>query len=190
MFVFKSRFYPLMLLTILSWSCSEMSEKITDHAAGLNGGFEFFKKGLPVNWLMYTPHTVPNADFSIEPDQAIAKEGKQSLKFDVKNCDSTGGWLSPGFSSEFKEVGQYEGEATYQLSFWIKNDGAKFRVSAGGVTATEGEMKPLLVKQETLHDWEFNSFEISIGVGQHLKMELNILSPGVFWIDDIQIEKV
>ena len=140
----KSKF-PLILGLFLTLSaCQQMSEKETDNSAGLNGGFEISKNNLPVNWLMYSPNTVPNADFEIELDKTIFKEGKQSLRFDVKNCSSTGGWFSPGFTNEFFDTGKFEGECIYKLSFWIQNKGTKFRVNAGSVAPMEGEMKILI----------------------------------------------
>ena len=68
-----------------------MSEQIRDNSAGINGGFEVSKDGLPVNWLMYTSSTVPKADFEIILDKKDFKEGEQSLRFDVKECEDIGG---------------------------------------------------------------------------------------------------
>lgn len=43
-------------LTLFGTSCtSQMSQSVTDETAGLNGGFEHVKEGLPVNWLCYPP---------------------------------------------------------------------------------------------------------------------------------------
>ena len=86
-------------LAISLVACSQMSEQIQDKSAGLNGGFEVSKNGLPVNWLMYTSKTVPNADFEIILDKKDFKEGSQSLRFDVKKCEDIGGWKSPGFTN-------------------------------------------------------------------------------------------
>ncbi len=113
----------LILGLLALTSCMKMSEKETDESAGLNGGFEVAKNGLPVNWLMYTPNTVPDGEFEIIIDKKVFKEGKQSLRFDVINCSSTGGLHSPGFTNEFSEIGKFEGEGTYKLGFWIKNEG-------------------------------------------------------------------
>ena len=167
-----------------------MSEKETDNSAGLNGGFEIAKNGLPVNWLMYTENTVPEADFTIELDQDVFIEGKQSLKFDVKECSSTGGWHSPGFTNEFFDVGKFEGEVVYKLSFWVKNDGATFRVAAGGVAEKEGEMKTLIEGNDKIDEWKLLEYEIAVPKDKRLRLELNILKPGTFWIDDVKIEKI
>ena len=99
--------------------CQPLSEKVTDATVGLNGGFEADRNGLPVNWLMYTPRTVDDAEFAIVLDRDIVKEGQQSLRFDVERCSSVGGWRSPGFTNEFAEVGKFTGPAQYKLSFWI-----------------------------------------------------------------------
>jgi len=167
-----------------------MSEQVVDRSAGLNGGFEVSKNGLPVNWLMYTPNTVPSADFEIVLDKDSFKEGNQSLRFDVKKCSSTGGWFSPGFTNEFFEVGKFEGEASYKISFWIKNYGAKFNISAGSVSAKKGDMSTLIEGNQHIDEWKFFNYEVHIPEDRWLRMQLNILQPGTFWIDDIRIERI
>jgi len=189
-FIIKSYNYFLLGLLLILTGCQQMSEVETDTSAGLNGGFEVSKKGLPVNWLMYSPTTVPDADFEIELDKSIFKEGKQSLRFKVKKCSSTGGWISPGFTNEFFGIGKFEGEGVYKLSFWIKNNGTKYRVNAGGVAPLKGDMKVLVESAEEIEEWKYLEYKINIPKDRHLKMELNILEPGTFWIDDIQIEKI
>lgn len=171
-------------------ACKEMSEKETDKTAGINGGFEIIENNLPVNWLMYTPNTVPNSDFTITFDSTFYIEGKQSLRFDVKKCLTTGGWTSPGFSNEFSETGSFTGEGIYKLSFWVKNDGSKFLIEAGGVSAMEGDMNTLIESDEQIEEWKFLQYEINVPEDRHLRMQLNILQPGTFWIDDIQIIKI
>ena len=71
----------LSLLMMISLGCKQMSEVETDISAGLNGGFETVQNDLPVNWLMYTPKTVPDSNFNIVIDDENFIEGKQSLKF-------------------------------------------------------------------------------------------------------------
>jgi len=187
---FKSVNALILGLFLILTACQQMSEKETDKSAGLNGGFEISKNDLPVNWLMYGPKTVPNADFEIGLDKNTFKEGKQSLRFDVKNCSSTGGWGSPGFTNEFFETGKFEGEGIYKLSFWIKNNGTKFRVNAGGVSPFEGNMKVLMESDEQIDDWRYLEYKINIPIDRHLRMELNVLKSGTLWIDDVQIVKI
>lgn len=185
---------PFLVFTLLfilfTEGCNEMSEKVVDKSAGLNGSFEVSKNGLPVNWVMYTPNTVPYADFQIILDKEVFKEGKQSLKFIVKRCSSIGGWKSPGFTNEFYEVGKYKGEGHYKLSFWVKNDGAEFSISAGGVSATTGNMKTLIKENKQINDWKLLEYQIDVPKDKWLRMQLNLLRPGTFWIDDINIEKL
>ena len=176
----------LLVLT----GCMQMSEKETDKSAGLNGGFEVTKNGLPVNWLMYTPNTVRDGEFKIIFDKTVFKEGKQSLRFDVLNCNSTGGLHSPGFTNEFFDSGTFRGEGIYKLSFWIKNDGSKYRITAGGVAPMEGEMKILIESNQQVENWKYLEYEISVPKDWHLRMQLNILQPGTFWIDDVKIVKI
>jgi len=171
-------------------ACNPMSEHIRDTSAGLNGGFEVSKNGLPVNWLMYTSNTVPKADFNIILDKTDFKEGKQSLRFDVKACEDIGDWHSPGFTNEFFEVGKYNGQARYKLSFWIKNNGSKYIITAGGVESKGGEMHILIEGDEQLKDWKLLEYEIDVPKERWLRMQLNIIKPGTFWIDDIRIEKL
>lgn len=179
----------LLVLVAIAWGCTKMSEYSADQAAGLNGGFEISKKGLPVNWLMYTPKTVPNAEFEIILDREIYKEGVQSLKFDVKKCESIGGWHSPGFTNEFSEVGKFKGPGRYVVSFWVRNSNSKFNISAGGVEAKGGEMKTLIEEDKSIPGWQYFQYEVAVPEARWLRMELTILQPGVFWIDDIRIEK-
>ena len=186
----KSNFALILGLFLILTACQQMSEKETDKSAGLNGGFEISKNDLPVNWLMYSPNTVPNADFEIELDKNIFKEGKQSLRFDVKKCSSTGGWGSPGFTNEFFDTGKFEGDYIYKLSFWIKNKGTKFRVNAGGVAPMKGEMTVLIESDEQIEDWKYFEYKIKVAKNKHLRMELNVLKAGILWIDDVQIVKL
>ena len=167
-------------------SCSQMSEHIKDESAGMNGGFEVAKNGIPVNWLMYSPKTVPNGEFEIVLDKEQFVEGKQSLKFVVKECSSKGGWGSPGFTNQFDVV---QG-ANYRLSFWIMNDAAEFRVMAGGVAPKTVDMKTLIQTSEQISDWK--KYEYIVPVSQEfdqIRLEVNILTAGTFWIDDIRLKK-
>ena len=170
--------------------CRQFSKHEADKSAGLNGSFEVSKNDLPVNWVMYTPKTVPDADFEIVLDKNVYKEGKQSLKFDVKKCTSAGGWGSPGFTNEFFEAGKFVGENRYKLSFWVKNEGSTFKISAGGVSAMKGNMTTLIQEKKQISDWELLEYQINVPKDRWLRMELNILQPGTFWIDDIKIEKI
>ena len=175
---------------ILMGGCRQMSEKVVDETAGLNGSFEVSKNGLPLNWLMYSPSTIPDADFQIILDKEIFKEGKQSLKFDVKRCSSISGRRSPGFTNEFSEAGKYRGEGRYKLSFWVKNAGTEFIITASGVSAFEGNTKTLIKGNEQIDDWKLLEYEVDVPKDWWLRMQLNILQPGTFWIDDIRIERI
>jgi len=185
----KTSFLITLCTLLMCGSCNQMSEQIKDESAGMNGGFEVSKNGIPVNWLMFTSNTVPDADFNIVLDKNVFKEGKQSLRFDVDKCSSIGGWKSPGFTNEFVEMGKYKGEGKYKLSFWIKNEGTEFKISAGGVSAMKGNMITLIQENEQIKDWKLFEYQIDIPKDRWLRMGLNILQPGTFWIDDIQIEK-
>jgi len=180
----------LLLVLLAMVGCQQMSEREIDLSAGINGGFEVSKNSLPVNWLIYSPNTVPTGKFEIILDKEVFKEGTQSLKFKVKECSPSGGWHSPGITNEFFEAGKFEGEGNYKLGFWIKNLGTKFMVKAGGVSPLEGDMKILVEGEELIEDWKYFEYNINVPKERHLRMELNILKPGTFWIDDVQIIKI
>lgn len=185
--------FILLLLTIaFTGGCGPFSEVEEDPSAGVNGGFEIARNGLPVNWLMYTPNTVPGADFRIGLDTEVVKEGKQSLRFDVKRCAKRGGgWHSPGFTNEFFEEGKGRfGEGRYKISFWVRNVGSTYCITAGGVSTMQGEMQTLIKTNERSDDWKRLEYEVEIPKDRWLRLQLNILEPGMFWIDDVRIERI
>ena len=139
-----------ILASVLLSGCDEFSESRQDKTAGINGSFEVVESGLPVNWSVYTPKSIPTGDFDLIIDTIEYKDGKQSLKFLVRECSSRGGWLSPGLFQEYKAT---PGE-TYRVSFWVKNDGAEFRVGVSGVAAKEGEDETIVRSRETIDTWQ------------------------------------
>lgn len=180
----------MMLFFTLLVGCNQifkpMSEQVTDKHAGMNGGFEYTKSGLPVNWLMYTPKTVPDGDFDIEIDTIDFVEGKQSLKFIVRACSADGGWHSPGFCNEFPaEPGQ-----KFMIGFWVKNKETHFLIRIGGIGLSFGQYEPIVNTDETIDTWR--KFEYNYTIPEKMsaiRMEVNILKPGIFWIDGISISK-
>lgn len=171
-------------LIVLSFGCTPMSEIEVDNEAGMNGGFEIVSSGLPVNWLMYTPNTVPNSDFSISLDTKRYKEGNQSLNFNVIKCDSTTGWKAPGFGQEF----ELENGKKYKISLWILNIGSEFNIRIGGVSAKEGESETIIHTDIDYPEWSYLEYNYTIPVKYNrLRFECNIMKPGSFWIDDISI---
>ena len=91
-----------------------MSVLKKDPSIGFNGSFEHTHEGLPVNWQIYTSQTVPTGNFDAGADTTLAKDGHSSMLFTVRQCDSTGGWLSPGLASQIPaRPGQ-----VYRISFW------------------------------------------------------------------------
>ena len=177
----------LILPAFCLLACTQMSETFHDSSAGVNGGFEITQDGLPVNWLMYTPNTVPNADFDIVLDTQDFAEGNQSLRYEVRECGNTGGWHSPGFTNEFSDVGRFRGPATYNVSYWIKNHNTHFVITGGHVATKTGDMRVLYEGTESIETWEQVVHTIEVPEDQWLRLQLNVLSPGSFWIDDVQI---
>lgn len=164
--------------------CIVMSEYEADRSAGLNGSFETARSGLPVNWLVYTPKTVPDGDFDVALDSE-AYDGDQSLRFVVRECSSVGGRLSPGIATEIPAAA---GEVQL-ISFWVLNDGARFAASVSGVSAKTGAPREIIV--DTRHSpGEWTRYEYAYVMSDHdrLRFELNILGPGEIRIDAISIE--
>jgi len=184
---------PLFLVIItamVSTGCRQLSETMVDSNAGLNGGFESSQDGLPVNWSFYTPNTVPESDFRIVLDRESFKGGSQSLKFEVENCSSSGGWQSPGFTSEFFEIGKFMGSAHFRVGFWAMNSGTEFEFAAGGVSANAGAMETMIRENRRIDDCKYYEFAVAVAANQWLRLQMNILAPGIFWIDEIHIERM
>lgn len=164
-----------------------MSETINRTSAGLNGDFEITVSGLPVNWILYTPKTVPDADFDLIIDTEEFKSGKQSLKFIVRECTQTGGWHSPGFTREIDAIPG----ANYRVTFWIKNAGSEYRFIVGGVSAKTGEYGVDMRSSESIDEWRKIEYDFKMPDSyKRLKFELNILKPGTIWIDDLKVEEI
>jgi hypothetical protein len=164
--------------------CYRMNASVIDSAAGLNGSFEIVKDSLPVNWLVYTPTTVPTGDYDLVVDTTEYHGGKQSLKFVVRQCSAEGGWRSPGFSRELDAVPG----RSYTVGFWVKNDGAEFVAKVGGVKATTGTYETIVKSSDRATEWTYHerTYRVPAGFGK-LRVEVNVLRPGTFWIDDVTI---
>ena len=167
--------------------CNKTSESVLDEAAGMNGGFEIVRSGLPVNWNVYTPKTLPTGDYDLIIDTAEYQAGKRSLKFVVRKCSPEGGWHSPGLSREYDATPG----TSYVVGFWAKNDGAVFLARIGGVTATDGRYDTIVRSSETLATWKHYEHQYTMPQGfKRIRFELNILRPGTFWIDEVTISGV
>jgi hypothetical protein len=182
-----------LIFFIVSTACNQVyqyppkSEIIEDESAGMNGGFEYTNSGLPVNWYFYTPTTVPDSDFEIMIDTSDFPEGKQSLKFIVRNCSPAGGWYSPGFCNQFPA----DPGGTFRVSFWIKNQGSYFYIKIGGINSSAGQYKTIVETNEEIDPWRNFEYNYVVPEGMNeIRFEVNILKPGVFWIDDIRINRV
>lgn len=164
--------------------CEKMSESVIDESVGINGGFEVTRDGLPVNWLVYTPATVPTGDYDFVIDTIVYKEGRQSLKFVVRECAPTGGWYSPGFSKEYEATAG----VTYLIGLWVRNEGSLFRAKVGGVSAFEGDYETIVEAGDSIPEWrQYEHLYTMPEEFDRLRLEVNVLSQGTFWIDDITI---
>lgn len=167
--------------------CSQMSEQVKDPSAGMNGGFEHMRSGLPVNWIVYSPATIPSGRYQLVLDDDDFREGTQSLRFHVEECSPTGGWHSPGITQEYPA----EPGTTYAISYWIKTEGCDWTVSVGGVTAKTGEYETQDSSEINADSWHHVAGEYTVPPQyDRLRFELSITSPGDLWIDDVRIEPV
>ena len=176
----------ILLIIFPSLGCTKMSEQIKDESVGMNGGFEHVKSGLPVNWLVYTPSTIPTGNYELILDRTDFKEGEQSLRFLIHECSATGGWHSPGIGQEYPAI---PGES-YRISFWIKNEGCEYVVGVGGVGAKTGQSETVDSSKGATDSWKLVEHTITVPQQyERIRFELSIRSPGSLWIDDVKIEQ-
>ncbi len=172
---------------MLSSCMKEMSESIHDESAGLNGGFEKIKNNLPLNWLVYTQNTTGSGNFNILIDSTSAAEGKHCLHFAIKDCSNKGGRFSPGISTEIKaKTGN-----TYRITCKIKNRDSAFCLRVSGVNAFESSSGPELRSAESIPGWREIQLEYTLAKNmEKLRLEVNVLSAGDFWMDEVSIEEI
>lgn len=178
----------LLTVSVLAGACSPLSRCVEDPAAGFNGGFEQVRDGLPLNWSVYAPETVPEGRFRIVLDPRDPREGRQSLCFEVESCSADGGWRSPGL---FRELPAEPG-ATYRIRFWIRSRDCAWSARARGVAPKTGAPVELLASSvDASADWRLVEREVTVPApNEHLRFELSITSPGSLWIDDVSIVRL
>ena len=164
--------------------CTNMSESVLDESAGMNGSFEVVRSGLPVNWFVYTPKTIPTGDYDLVIDTTEHQGGRQSLKFAVRQCSPEGGWHSPGFSREYDATPG----ASVSVGFWVKHNGAEFLAKVGAVAADEIRYETVVRSSAPIDSWQHFEHVYTMPQGfNKVRFELNVLRPGTFWIDDVTI---
>lgn len=178
------------VLMLSFYSCNQTSILFEDSTAGMNGGFEISESGIPVNWILYIPKTDPAGGHEIVVDTNEFKEGKQSLKFIIHEGHSvTEGFPLSGLCNEYEAV---PGDS-YRISFWIKNDGCRFFIQIGGVSAGDGKYDTIVKSSETISAWRLMEYKYTMPTEykfKRIRFDLNISNPGYFWIDDIRIDRV
>jgi len=178
-----------MIFTVAMTACHNMSEFVHDEKAGFNGGYEMTKFGWPVNWYIYSPSTIPTGDYDLILDREAKMDGNQSLKFDVRQCSANGGWHSPGI---FKTIPARTG-SRYKVSFWLKNNGCEYRVNIGSERpGPDGRYEGgRFLSADSIKSWQQFTHEYTVPEGfDNIRFELNILHPGVLWIDDVRIDEI
>ncbi len=180
--------YVLFFLLPLFTGCFNPIIVELDPSAGFNGSFEKSKHGLPLNWHFYTSEEYEQS-YNVILETESAKEGKQSLKFNIKSIDTLKlheEMLAPGmFGLTDAEIGD-----KYKVSFWLKNQGSKFNIHVGnqffGLFA-----ETILETDDNITDWTYFEYEYTIPESNpSICFGLNFISPGTFWIDDVRIEKM
>lgn len=182
----KKYWHTLILLFFFLTGCMFSTTIVErDPSAGFNGSFEKTKHHLPLNWTIYAAADYQK-NYYLSFDTLFVKEGKQSLKFEIHKVDPSG-QLSrkPGF------LGRIDGKVgeKYKVSFWVKNSGCDFKVAIYNLGDRNNE--PVIRTNENIADWKY--FEHIHAVPEKfptLNFEVNIFSPGTFWIDDVRIEKI
>jgi hypothetical protein len=182
--------YSLILVLFLAMmnGCFNPVVVERDPSAGFNGGFEKTKHGLPVNWYFYTSEEYEKS-YKIILDIEIAKEGKQSLRFEVLSIDTLKiheEKLAPGmFGLTDAEIGE-----KYKVSFWIKNQGCEFNINVGNQFFMFFS-EVILETDENFTDWTYFEYEYTIPESNPgICYGLYFLSPGTFWIDDVRLVKL
>lgn len=177
------------------------SEVRRSRTAGDNLGFEILEKGKPVNWFFKTERVINSmsvhgdvVEFECMVDTLDFKEGKRSLRYDLRRCSSNRENMRlyayyPGFFNEFDA----EPGATYRVGFWIKNQGCEFTVRTSAVRAYGGGP----CENHSFHadvdipEWTHYSLDQTVcPTMDYLRIELDILSVGTFRIDGLTIEKL
>jgi hypothetical protein len=181
-----TNFAILWLILCITHGCTKVSIIERDSSAGLNGGFEIIRKGLPANWHIYAPDAYKKS-YNLVYDTLNVKEGNQSLKFIIQKVDTSfQEWKKPGF---FGSIDATIGDK-YKVSFWVKNTGCDFKVKV----ASEGDgmyEKDIVWTNESFEDWKYYQDDYTVPEPfPNVRFEVNIFSPGEFWIDDVKIEKI
>ncbi len=162
-----------------------LSKDYTDRAAGDNGSFEVAKNGLPANWLLYTQETAGSGRFTVAADEVVAHTGKRSLKIAVLQCSAEGGRFSPGLAHEYDAA-----PGNYEITYWTKNSGARYKVQVTGVTAMDRRQGPVEQQFPQTTDWTKHTLHYQFPANmKRIRFELNVLSAGTLWVDDVQVIK-
>jgi len=173
-------------LSLIGSGQAQLSEIEKDQKVGFNGSFEISKNAKPVNWLLYTNKTTKSGDFDVELVSSEYVMGKQSLFFDVRECSNIGGRHSPGIA---KEIKAQPGE-TYKISYWVKNTEADFIVKVSGVNAFKKDEGPINNINQTNSNWTKYEHIYTIANNMNrIRFEMNVMTPGKLWIDDVKIVK-
>jgi len=178
--------HVLPAVSLLQLGCNKIKMSEIDPSAGFNGSFEKTRHGLPLNWNIYAPSAYQK-DYYLVYDEKDKKHGKHSLRFDVKKVIATKQHgANPGMFGSIKaDTGD-----KFKVSFWIKNKGCRFLIKM----VCEGPGIPsenIIRSYEDIDGWKYFEYEYTVPeIIKNVSFELNLRSPGTFWIDDVRIEKI
>ncbi len=166
-----------------------ISVREQDDTAGFNGSFEVVGSRYPVNWYFYK-RALDDGDAVVAVDTAEPIDGAQSLKMVVYRADPDDGKRDAGlFQVRDAQAGQ-----TFRVSFWVKNQGCRFRVRIDSDTPESRQPRNPIretIDAETTGDGVWSQFVYTYTVPQHysnVRFELNVVAPGTLWLDDVRIE--
>jgi hypothetical protein len=181
---------PLKKILILSClliaaSCIHSKAPLNSNL-GPNMGFEYTENGLPVNWIYYIP---PEFEQKISVDSGNPKEGKQSLRFDIRKSPEEAKLNFSGFCREFPE--ETKGGGKYRISFWVKNQGITCSFLANGVNAkNKAPQQAERTESGYISDWQKMEIDCTVPKDMWLRLEVRLKGKGSFWMDCAAIEKL
>jgi hypothetical protein len=192
-----TKLFFLFAIILFAFQSCILNREIKDQSAGMNGGFEIVRNQLPVNWYFtrYKETIEQNDrsinDFDIISDTIDIKEGNRALKFVIRKCSNKGMFQSPGLFQEF----EVKSGATYRMSFWVKNNGTNFKIDIAAITLKGDSKEPNEVKsissKEDITEWKQYVVQKHIPSDlDRIRIDLTLLSPGVFQIDDVQLKEI
>lgn len=172
-----------LLLALFAFGCDTISVRERDDTAGLNGGFEITRNGLPVNWYFYRA-PLEDGSAQVRVETADRVEGMRSLRLDVQSVDTAARARLTGF---FQVVPAQAGR-TYLVSLWLKNPEAPIRLILRSERPQDAS-DPMIADLPPNADWQPYEYTWTVPPEyENLRIEMQPLGPGTFLLDDVRID--